>query len=244
MFARYAMAAALASATMPITIQTATAFGDCRGHAECYQKVKAPDTYATVARPVVLQPARSETVHVPAVVTERMQRVEVQPGSWTAHHRPAEYGSVAKTVMVQPARVSHSTIPARYETRHETVVVRPASFRWERTVDRHGRETMCKVAVSAETRTVARQVQVSPAHTVAHTVPAVYKTVTQAVLVSPAKTVHTYNPPVHSWVANPMVLRHASTKVVTHPAVTAVVHEQVKVKDGAVSWQPVARRHW
>jgi hypothetical protein len=243
MFARFAFATLVALAFQP-TLSGPASAGGCRDNAECYEKVKAPDVYATVARPVVVQPGYQQTVHTPAVVGARTQKIEVQPGAWSAHHKPAEYGSYTKSVMVQPARVSHTHVPARYATVHETVVVRAAGYRWERSVDRHGRETMCKVAVPAETRTVARQVQVSAAQTVAHTTPAVYKTVTQPVLLSPAKTVHAYTPPVHDYVSHPVVLRPAQTHVVNHPPVMGVAHSQVLVREGGSRWQPVSNRHW
>jgi hypothetical protein len=244
MLVRFAFASLIVASALPIASQSAAAFGGCRENTECYQKVKTAPVYASVARPVILQPAYRQTVHTPAVHGIRTQRIEVQPGSWTAQHKPAQYGHYTKSVMVQPARVSHTVVPAQYTTVHEAVVVRSAGTRWERTVDRHGRETMCKVHVPSVTRSVARQVQVSPAHTVAHTVPAVYKTVTEPVLVSPAKTVHSYTPPMHDYVAHPVVLRPASTHVVTHPAVMGVSHSQVLVREGRTQWQPVSVRHW
>jgi hypothetical protein len=244
MLARFAFFTAVSAVVLFGVTQSVQASGACREHSKCYQKVHTPAVYSTVAHPVVVEPARHQIVHMPAVVGTRTQRIELHPGAWTSHHRPAEYGQYTKSVVVHPARVSHTYVPARTTTVFDHVVVRKAATRWEHSVDRHGRETKCKVHIPAETRRVARQVEISPAHTVAHSVPAVYKTVTQPVLVSPAKTVHSYSPPVHDYVAHPVVLRPASSRVVIHPPVIGVAHKRELILEGGTKWQPVSERHW
>ncbi len=212
-------------------------------HQECYEKVVRPDTYATVERQVVVQPARSEVVREPAVVMNRLERVEVAPGRFHAQHIPAQYGSIERSVLVKPASVQYSVVPAQYRTVHETVVVRPASWRWERQVDRHGRETMCKVQIPAETRTVARQVMVAGAQRVAHTTAAVYHTVRQTVEVAPARVRHTHIPATYAYVDRAVVVRPATTRVVTHPPVLGVTHQKVLVNKGGAEWRRTSG-HW
>ncbi len=144
-------AAAMGLAGLLATSAAAGGLGCGSGHghgslaSECYQKVATPDVYQTVARRVVVQPARSEVVYTPAVMGSRTQRVQTSPGSVRAEHVPAQYGHVEKSVMVRPASVSYATIPASYRNEHHSVVVKLASWQWQRSVDRHGRETMCKV---------------------------------------------------------------------------------------------------
>jgi hypothetical protein len=86
------------------------------GCTNCYRKVVTPPVYGTVAKPVLLSPART-----------------------VAHAVPGEYGTVAETVMVSPPRkvwqvtvdkYGHKigcwvTVPAQYATHHRTVMVRP-----------------------------------------------------------------------------------------------------------------------
>jgi hypothetical protein len=205
--------------------------------ADCYQKVRQPDVYGTIQRPAVVEPARSETVHQPAAIAIRPQRIEVIPGQWHGTRTPAIYGSMQKHVLAKPAKVTYSHVPAVYKTVHEEVQVRPAAIKWSRSHDRFGHETMCKVPVAGETRTVARKVLVQPAQRIAHTTPAVFRSVTTPVLMAPAKVRHTYQPPVHQWVANAHVIRPAMLHTVTHPAVIGSVDHTVLVKKGGYRWQ-------
>ena len=230
---------------------TGNAFG-C-GHAnsaaaECYEKVVTPDEYRTVARPVVVQPARREVIHVPAVRGVHTERIQVSAGSVTAEHVPAQYGQIARHVVVTPASVAYTSVPAIYRTEHHTVVIKPAGWHWQRSVDRHGRETLCKVLVPAVTQAVARQVLVAPARQVAHAVPAVYQTVSQSVQIAPARIRHVVNPATYAIVDRPVVIRPASQQVVHHPAVMSVAQSQELVRRGNTSWQPTsghgARHRW
>lgn len=187
----FALTVASAVAALPILPAPAAA-GGCHT-AACYEKVRTPDVYATVARPVVVVPARSEVVHTPAV-----------------------YGSVVRQVEVAPARAWHSYSPPVYSSVARTVVVSPGGFRWQHTVDRHGRERLCKVYVAPVTRTVQQTVLVKPAERHTHVAPALYKTVHQ-----------------------PVVVRPTSVHTVHHPAVVDYRREKVLVRPGGYRWQPV-----
>ena len=97
-------AAALAGAALP-----ANAGGGCRGQAvACYEKVRLPDVYRTVERPVVLRPARQRVVHVPAVIGTRVERQIVAPGRIHAVHQPAVHCTIMRREMVAPASVCGS----------------------------------------------------------------------------------------------------------------------------------------
>lgn len=239
-------AAAIMTAVVVAASASSAVAGGCRS-TECYVKVKQADTYATVARSVVVSPARADVVTSPAVMGYRYQRLETTPGYVTSYRQPAQYGAVARSVMVQPGRVSHTIVPAQYRTEVQAEVVRHASYRWEMKADAHGRMVKCKVEVPAVTRHVARQVMVSPAHTVAHTTPAVYKTVHQPLLLAPARTVQNYAPATYTTVKQPMLIKPATQHMVHQPAVMGVRHEQVLVRQGGYAWQPTSRshaRHW
>lgn len=191
MFAKRVVALA-ALAAFPFFTADAVLAGGCGPQrSECYERVRTPDVYATVARPVV----------------ER-------PGYWTTHRSPATYGTIRRRVQVAPARAYHTYSEPIYTTVARQVVVAPGGYRWERTVDRHGRERICKVAVPAQTRIVHERVLVEPGRRVTHVVPAVYRDV--------ARTV---------------VLREAQSHRVYHEPVIGVRHRQVLVRRGGTHWQ-------
>jgi hypothetical protein len=206
--------------------------------AECYEKVRQPDVYGDVQRPVLIEPGHSEVAHRPAAIQLRAQRIEVIPGSWHAAHSPALYGSTQKHVMVRKAQVSTSHTPAVYKTVHEQVMS-GGHVRWERVRDAHGRERLCKVVVPGKMMSMARRVMVQPAHTSQTVVPAVYRTVTRPVLVQAAKKHHTYQYPVYQWVHNANVIRPATTETFRHAPVYGTESEKVMVKKGGYAWQPV-----
>jgi hypothetical protein len=206
--------------------------------AECYEKVRQPDVYGTVQRPVMLEPGRTELKHLPAAIQVRPQRVEVVPGMWHAQRSPALYGTYQKHVMVQPAHVSTSHTAAVYKTVHEQVSTGDR-VRWERVRDAHGRERLCKVVTPGRTMSMARRVMVSPGHTSQTLVPAVYRPVTRSVLVKPASTHHTFQPPVHQFVDNVNVIRPATVETTRHAPVYGTESQTVLVKKGGYAWQPV-----
>lgn len=206
--------------------------GGCRSH-HC-------DGYAEGA---VVRPAYNEVVREPAVIGTRVQRIETSPGYWTASQIPAQTGFYQKSVVVRPSSVTYRTVPAQYRTVHETVVIRAASVAYEFRPDRHGRMVRCAVHVPAVTRTVAREVMVSPGHTVAMPVPAVYKTVTVPVEISPARTSYQYTPPRVDYVAHPVTLKAATARVIHHPAVYSPRRVDLESLPGFVPAAPAAGHH-
>lgn len=183
------VAAALAALPAILTASPATA-GGCRHH-ECYEKVRRPEVYATVAKPYVVAPARAEVVRLPAV-----------------------YGSFARQVEVAPARAHYITTPAVYGVVNRDVVIQPAGFRWERRVNRHGREELCKVHMPAVTRTVSERV----------------------ILQAPQRVLH-YTPAIHRDVQRTIVLQEPARRTIHHPAVLDYAHHRVMVQPAGWQWQ-------
>jgi hypothetical protein len=217
----------------------AAAFDHKRGcnSAECYEKVRQPDVYSTVQRPVQLQPARTEVVHQPAAIQFRPQRIEVIPGRWHPTHSPALYGHYQKHVMTKAAQVRTHHTPAVYETVREHVAAAP-QVRWQRVRDAHGRERLCKVVIPGRMMSMARRVMVQPAHTSETVIPATYRTVSRPVLVQEAKTRHVYQYPMHQFVTNTNVIRPATAVTVHHQPVYGT-EPQTVVRKGGYAWQPV-----
>ena len=172
MFQRLVPVAA-ALAALPLVISLPATAG-C--HGECYEKVRTPDVYQTVAKAYVVEPARTSVVHTPAV-----------------------YGAVRQTVEVAPARAYHSYTAPVYGTVNREVVVGGGGYAWQRTVDAFGRERMCKVYVPPVTRTVSERVLVQPSERVTHVVPAVHKEVIRPVVVQPASTHRVHHPAVYGY---------------------------------------------
>jgi len=80
--------------------------GGCGGAVECYEKVRQPDVYATVTRPVIVRPALSGIYHRPAVMGVRAAKVMLQPGHWQTVRTRAVYTDNVERVMVAPARTT------------------------------------------------------------------------------------------------------------------------------------------
>ena len=209
----------------------------------CYEKVKQPDVYATVQRPVVVRPAFTQVVTSPPVTEYRAEKVLVREGSWHSVEQPAEYASRTERVLVRAAETNYIDEPPVTRTVRESVVVQPASSRWEHSRGFLGRgERMCQVEVAAVTRDVERQVVVTPGRRVAQVQPAVYENVTRNVIVRPASHQKVYEPPVYSWANRQIVVREAQQHVIQHPAVTSVEHRQVLVREGGIGWAPARHR--
>ena len=211
---------------------------------ECYTQVRQADVYGVAERPFVIKPAHTTVTHTSAAILDRVQRVEVVPGSFNVRHQPALYGSYTRTVMVSHGRTVHSHVPATYKVVPTQEVVRPAHVRWEYVRDAHGRMTKCKIVTPAVTRTVMRSVMVSPAHSVASVVPARFAQVQQPVLLQRARTHQTYNLPAYGYVSQPMVIRPAAREAFYHPPVIGMKRHEVLVRRGGYAWAPTHGRHW
>lgn len=208
---------------------------------ECYERVRQPDVYGHVSRPVVITPGYTAVHHYPPAIMNRVRAIEAVPGSFSVRRQPALWGSYTRTLMVSPGRTVHTHVPATYRTVHALEVVRPARVRWEYQRDAHGRLVKCKVETPAVTRTVTRTVLASPAHSVARVIPARYAQVSVPMMVSPARTTFTYAPPAYQYVNEPMVVRPATRELVTHPPVIGFERHKVLVRRGGYAWAPIHR---
>ena len=246
MFLKAIIAALAAGAGLTGLVATASAFDhDCAHRsAECYEKVHAPDVYATIERPVVVAPARREHVYEPALVLDRPHRVEVIPQAIVTQHVPAVYSTVVRSRLVRPAQAAYVYHPAIVGRVHRTVVTDPGSVRWSRTIGHDGRERLCKVHVAPTTRTVVRDVVVSPARRVAVMTPAIYHDVAVPVLVSPPRTRHIVAPAVYAVQNRPVVLKPAAVRIIDHPPVLGVERQRVRVSTGGHVWQRTDDHRW
>lgn len=224
---------------------SAGAFDGCGERSvTCYEKVRKDDVYATVARPVVVEPARREVIHEPAVVQNRPYRVPVAAPHWRAVHVPARTMTVMHRELVRPAQVRYVEKPAVYAKVTETVVRRPGHVVWRHSRGLFGRERLCAERAGAETATATRTVMVEPARRVAVETPAVYHVVPRQVQVAPARVRHVYDPGRSIVVTRPVVLKPAATVIVDHPPVVALQEDRIRVKRGGYEWQPAGSHRW
>lgn len=237
-----ASAAVIASVALPSGGAMAFDRGCGDRAVACYEKVRTPDVYATVERKVLVSPGYKEVVTRPAVYGMRAERVLVAPGRVSTIKEPAVYGTRLKSVLVKPAGVSYENVPAVVKTVRERVAVGGGSYRWEYRRDLFGRERMCKVRTATQTRTVEKQVVVSPAQRIRHVAPAVYKEVPERVVVRAASTRRVYSPAVTALVHRKVLLKAAEQRMVSHPPVVGTTHERVKVRDGGHAWR-ASHRH-
>jgi len=143
----------------------------CRG-GDCYDKVRLPDVYATVDRPVVVRPGTRDVYDIDPVVVVRPQRV-----------------------MVEPPRVVYREGPPIVRTVLQEVVVRPGGYEWHSTWGPYG-ERRCKVPVPPEIKVVPRTVVVRPGRLEAITLPPVYASYNRVVAVRPPRQLVVDHPPV------------------------------------------------
>ena len=210
----------------------------CHPGQECYEKVRTPDVYQNVERPVVVHPGYREVVQVPAVTAVHTERVEVSPARVLTHNVPAVYGSIMRREMVAPASVSYVATAPIVRTVQEAVVVSPGGYRWEHSRGLSGQERKCKVPFAAVTRTVTRQVVVAPGGRVPVVHPAVYRDVARPVVLREASIRHTFVPAEQAFVNRTIVMRPASSEMIEHAPVMGAERHQVLVRHGGYSWQP------
>lgn len=233
-----ALAVGLAGSFFLAAATPTFAFGDgCGGRAvSCYDKVRLPDVYATQTRSALLRPAYRTVVPTPPLVRNYAVTVVMRPGRWRTMVAPPVYGMQRERVVVAPAQRLYEDVPAVTRRVTKTVAV-PAGVRWERTRDLLGRERLCKVATPATTRTVVRDVVVSPARRrIAHVRPAIYGVVERPVVVRPAVASRVYEPPVHGYISRSVVVRPAGLYVFSHPPVVGVTREHVLIRPGGYAW--------
>ena len=180
MLSRYiAVAATLSAAVSPASA--------CHGRAECYDKVRFPDVYRTVERPVVVERGYREVYETRPAVLVRPERV-----------------------MLSPPRVEYAMTPPVTRTVLQEVVVRRAGYRWERTYGPYG-ERRCKVPVPAEVKVVPREILVRPGRRVRMVTPAVYGYQNRAVAVRPAQRYVVDHPPVVAYERTRVLVRRGGT---------------------------------
>lgn len=178
--------AAALSAVVSLSIAASPAQA-CRGGAACYDRVRLPDVYRTVDRPVVVRRGYREVYETEPVVVVRPERV-----------------------MIAPGRVDYAMMPPVTRTEYREVVVRRAGWRWERTWGPYG-ERRCKVPVPAETKLVAREVVVRPARAVPVVTPPVYGVRQRALAVRPAARYVVDHPPVVRHHRARVLVRHGGS---------------------------------
>ncbi|HYD15326.1 MAG TPA: hypothetical protein VEA77_02890 [Hyphomicrobium sp.] len=176
--------AAVLAIALPV-LSTASPALACVG--ECYDKIRTPDVYRVVDRPVVVQPGFREVVVTRPTVVMQTERV-----------------------MVAPRRVGYVQTPDVYRTEFQEIVVRPAGYRWKSTYGLYG-ERRCKVPVPAEIKVVPREVFVRPGRRVRVVEPAVYAVRERAVAVRPAQRLVVDYPPVIARERASVLVRRGTT---------------------------------
>lgn len=179
MVLRFAAAAVL-SLSFAASVSPALA---CYGRGECYDKVRLPDAYRSVERPVVVERGYREVYETRPAVLVRPERV-----------------------LLQPPRVTYAMTPPVTRTVLQEIVVRPAGYRWERTFGPYG-ERRCKVPVPAEVKVVPREILVRPGRRVRVVEPAVYGIQNRAVAVRPARRYVVERPPVVAYERTRVLVR-------------------------------------
>jgi hypothetical protein len=172
--------------------------------------------FEEVAERVVVKPATTRAVEVPAVYEDVTKQVLVRaayttwkPGTDTAIQKidektgeifclvevPAEYQTVTTRVLKTPASIQYENVPAEYGTVTKTVLKSPETTRSVPVPAEYAEREVTRLVKPAQTITKTvpvdyfREVmtEVTPATEKRVPVPAQYEDVDQKVLVSPAK---------------------------------------------------------
>ncbi|HEV7259880.1 MAG TPA: hypothetical protein VGN82_19005 [Bosea sp. (in: a-proteobacteria)] len=160
-----ALAASAFSAALLLAPTAAHADG-CQGTA-CYNLVKTPPTYATVAERKLVRK------------TQTRRRVV-----------PARYATVTEKVLIQPARQIPHHVEGQYYSISDKVLIAPGGPRWEVTTDIYGRTSGCWIYDEPQYGFRQRLVESAPARIEYETIPAVYTQRERRVLVRPTRVVN------------------------------------------------------
>ncbi len=89
---------------------------------EILARVMIPAKYKTVTKQVLVSPAKSEKVIIPAVTKDITVKLANEDGS---------FREVVKQVVIEEERIDYIITPAKYETRTERVLIAPAQDEWK-----------------------------------------------------------------------------------------------------------------
>lgn len=177
--------------------------------------VFSTDAFQYETESIVIKPAQTEYITIPAVEEVVTEHVVVQEAATELMIVPASYKTVTETVEVAPEMVEYVNVPAKFKTENKTIVISPA---------RGGKP--------AVTETLQVKKLVSPAQTVEKTIPARFEQVTRRVVEGEGKTMER---------VVPAMTRVESRRVVTTPAqvVTREVAAETVTVRRLVPTQPV-----
>jgi len=167
--------------------------------------VDIPAVTKTIKRTVMVTPPTTTTIDVPAVTKTVKKTVMVTPPTTTVIDIPAVTKTIKRTVMVTPPTTVVTDIPEVTKTIKKTVMVTPPTTR--------------VIDIPEVTKTFKKTVMVTPPTTRVIDIPSVSKTMKRTIMVTPPTTVVREIPSVSKSfkVAN---ISAESTTVVAIPGVT------------------------
>ncbi|UIJ73997.1 hypothetical protein [Aurantimonas sp. HBX-1] len=206
----------------------------------CYEPVRSPALYSTVAEDVLVRPASVVYDVVPARYGYATREVLVEPERVIAERIPAEYTTVARQVLLQPERVIRRAAPPVYRTVTETVLIEPARETWEWRVI-GGRRVYCRIVLPARYGTRERTV-VERGESWDEVIPAEYGIEHVQVMLAPERYVQHVIPARYETVREQVILEPEQTVAREIPAQYETRHRTVKVRDEAAGWRQVHLR--
>lgn len=213
---------------------------------QCFIRTKLPAEYKTVQQKVLFKDA-SETVEiVPAVYTQIVKRVMVKEAYKEHKITEASFEERDVKVMVRPASTKLVHTPAEMKEIEEEIVVKSARQVWKKGSGAQGKllhgdasDLLCRVTIPAETKSVKRWVELTPAKTEEIEVPAEYITVKKLVKISPAKVEIVEVPPMYNE-ENVKILVEPPKRMATPIEPKYVmVDRQVEISPERVGWARV-----
>ncbi len=188
----------------------------------CYAKLKSPDVYDEITEEVLVQPASSRTITIPAEFGTVTEQILVQPESRNLIYVPATYETVTEQVIDQPATSKLINIPAVFENQTESVLIKEESKRL--------------IVVPATYETVTEQIMISPASKRFEFVPAVFETVSEKMMSKAASEKYVPVPVQYETSMEQVEIEPASIRIETLEPVIKQVEERIVVKPAHTKW--------
>jgi Putative peptidoglycan binding domain len=166
-------------------------------YGRCYAKCKIADQYETEQIQMVVRPATTKSVKVPARYETNSERIMTREGGMSYKTIPATYKTITEQVMIEAEKKTVRMIPARYRTESRQILVSEAHGEWVKkkkapncfSQNPDDCYIVCFEEVPAKYRTESYQVEAEPARSEEKVIPARYTTVSKRIIDEKAYTV-------------------------------------------------------
>jgi hypothetical protein len=204
---------------------------------ECFSKVVTLGEYKEVEEDVLVTPAYTREVKVPAIYKEVEDEVVIKEASSKFVEMPATFKEIEDKIVVTPEKREQVVIPAKYDEVTERVMISPAQKVWKK--EGKDGEIMKLVEEAAKYEDVTKKVLVEDERIEEKVTPAVMKIVKKKIVDQPARVEKQEVPAVTKKIKKQVLVSDATTEIINVPAVYKKEIKRVAVTPDVEEWQPV-----